>query len=159
MRMKIMMFIGTVAIAITITGSKWVEGGADSDATGIIGGGHSAGAAVAAVLGAGSVTDADLLPELAGSNGNASAAADPYRELLGVQSDRELYDAVYEGRTLADLAEANGRSAEEVVRLQVAELAVQLADRLAAGSISRETYEAQLAELPEIVERSVYGAV
>lgn len=86
-----------------------------------------------------------------------SAVTDDLRAALGVESDEDIYDALYEGQTLAELAERNGKDAETVVDLQVAQLAEQLSLRLASGCLSPERYEAHLAELREIVARSVYG--
>lgn len=135
MKMKIMMFIGSVAIAITITGSKWIEVAASPET---------------AVLPA---------PEQLGiALQSPQTSVDPYLHVLGVGSDEELYDALYDGRTLAEIAAEHGRDPQRVVSLQVAELSKQLEARLAGGSISAEVFEAQKAELAEIITRSVYGA-
>lgn len=135
MKMKIMMFIGSVAIAITITGSKWMEVAADPDAAAL------------------------LVPEQLGiALQSPLAAQDPYHQVLGVTSDQEIYDALYDGRTLADIAAEHGQDPARVADLQAAELTRQLESRLASGSITPEVYEAQKAEVAEIITRSVYGA-
>lgn len=82
---------------------------------------------------------------------------DDFLESLGKSSDDEVYEALYGGKSLADIAEEAGRDAQAVVSLQVEELKRQLDDRLVSGVLSPEAYRAQLAELPEIVAQSVYG--
>jgi 3-oxoacyl-ACP reductase-like protein len=95
--------------------------------------------------------------------GAAAAAATPERkkddflEALGKSSDEEIDVALYQGKTLADIAEESGRSPQAVIDLQVAELTRQLKERLAGGMLPPDVCEAQIRELPEIVARSVYG--
>jgi hypothetical protein len=107
-----------------------------------------------------------------GSRANASAVA-PERALqiqddktskddellntLGVSSDEQLYDALYNGHTLADIAQKNERDAQAVVDFQVAQLTEQLDQRLADKSITPEQYKAHKAELTQVVAKSVFG--
>ncbi|WP_151735583.1 SHOCT domain-containing protein ['Paenibacillus yunnanensis' Narsing Rao et al. 2020] len=75
---------------------------------------------------------------------------------LKQRSDEELYEALYDGKSLKEIAEENGGDIESVINLQTAELQEQLDERLASGSISQQQYEAQRAELREIVAASVH---
>lgn len=77
---------------------------------------------------------------------------------LGLLSEEELRVALYNGKSLAQLATASDTDPEQIVNLQVAELTEQLQARLDNGSISYEQYRDHLAELRDVVTRSVYGA-
>jgi hypothetical protein len=85
---------------------------------------------------------------------DAERPEDELNSLLGASSDQEVYDALLEGKSLADIAESHGQDADRVVRLQVAQLQEQLQKRLNEGSITREAYELQLQELPDLVADS-----
>jgi hypothetical protein len=90
-----------------------------------------------------------------------SALTDKQDELLynlGLSNDNELKDALYDGKTLADIAAANHGDLESIIDLQVAQLTEQLMDRLASGSLTWEQYKAQKLELRDIVTRSAYGS-
>ncbi|MCC3380504.1 hypothetical protein ACFQ5D_18715 [Paenibacillus farraposensis] len=82
---------------------------------------------------------------------------DELLETLGVSSEEQLYDALYNGQTLADIALTNKRDAQAVVDLQVAQLTKQLDQRLANKSITLEQYQAHKAELTQVVAKSVFG--
>ncbi|MEO3946915.1 hypothetical protein [Gorillibacterium sp. CAU 1737] len=82
---------------------------------------------------------------------------DDLRETLGLASDDELYDELYEGKSLAEIAREHSKDAQVVIDLQVAQLEGQLRERLNAGSITYAQYAAHLAELEAVVTRSVYG--
>ncbi len=84
----------------------------------------------------------------------AERPEDELNRVLGASSDREVYDALLEGQSLADIAESRGQDANQVVQLQIAQLQEQLQKRLDEGSITREIYELQLQELPELVAES-----
>jgi hypothetical protein len=77
--------------------------------------------------------------------------------MLGLESDQQLHDALYDGKTLADIAAENGQDVSPVIELQIDQLSVQLEQRLAKGSITVEQYDSHLAELREIVTNSIYG--
>ncbi|WP_342476688.1 hypothetical protein NYE24_22055 [Paenibacillus sp. FSL H7-0350] len=74
---------------------------------------------------------------------------------LNPTSDEELYDALYDGKSLRNIAEENGGNVTRVVNLQVKQLTQQLEARLASGSITLQQFNAQRAELREIVAQSV----
>jgi hypothetical protein len=84
-------------------------------------------------------------------------AANTFLEAIGAGSNEEVYDALYEGRTLADIARGNGKDPSSVVQLQISELEQQLDERLAHGSLPIEQYHAHKAELAELVTASIYG--
>ncbi|MEK3796500.1 hypothetical protein MKX42_32665 [Paenibacillus sp. FSL R7-0204] len=74
---------------------------------------------------------------------------------LNPTSDEELYDALYEGKSLRNIAEENGGNVTQVINLQVKQLTQQLEARLASGSITPQQFNEQKAELREIVAQSV----
>lgn len=74
---------------------------------------------------------------------------------LNPTSDEELYDALYDGKSLRNIAEENGGNVTQVINLQVKQLTQQLEARLASGSITPQQFNAQKAELREIVAQSV----
>ncbi|ETT48068.1 hypothetical protein MKZ07_25200 [Paenibacillus sp. FSL P4-0338] len=74
---------------------------------------------------------------------------------LNPTSDEELYDALYDGKSLRNIAEENGGNVTRVINLQVKQLTQQLEARLASGSITLQQFNAQKAELREIVAQSV----
>jgi hypothetical protein len=77
-------------------------------------------------------------------------------QVLGLSSDEELYDALYKGSSLADIAVNNHIAVQDIVDLQVAELTDQLNSRLESGSITPETYKSQKSELPDIITKSIH---
>lgn len=74
---------------------------------------------------------------------------------LNPTSDEELYDALYDGKSLRNIAEENGGNVTQIINLQVKQLTQQLEARLASGSITPQQFNAQKAELREIVTQSV----
>ncbi|WP_127587318.1 hypothetical protein [Paenibacillus koleovorans] len=124
--------------------------------------------AIAITLGSGlfgKETDADIVlfpsePAAAGSTAEApspEAETEAFLETLGAPDEQSVYDALYEGISLAELAERNDKPIEPLLQLQIEQLKAQLDNRLSAGSITPRIYQAQLAELPEIVRLSAYG--
>ncbi|MNC34294.1 hypothetical protein D3C76_77080 [compost metagenome] len=83
------------------------------------------------------------------------AEKDDLLEALNQSSDEELYDALYDGKSLVDIAAENGGNIGSVINLQVNQLTQQLDQRLASGSITQQQYAMQKAELKEIVTQSV----
>jgi hypothetical protein len=81
---------------------------------------------------------------------------DPWLSLMGAASEDDIHEALYSGRSLAEIAEANGADIETVIDYQVSELTDQLNERFAAGSISPEVYLAQLLEVKDIVTASAH---
>ena len=86
------------------------------------------------------------------------APNDDLQQLLGVSSEQEIYDALYAGQSLADIANANNTHVQHVINLQVAELTAQLDARLASGNLSVGNYHLQKAELEEMVTASTYAS-
>ncbi|AFC31417.1 hypothetical protein [Paenibacillus mucilaginosus] len=131
MKPKLVLVVGTMVLTITIGGGLWSKDSKEGPLRAVLE--HTASRNIH------TAQPADLL------------------STLGASSEEEVYDALLEGKSLAVIAESNGRDAREVVELQTAELAAQLDARLAGGSLGWDDYLAQRAELREIVERSVYG--
>lgn len=75
---------------------------------------------------------------------------------LNQSSDEELYEQMYDGKSLHDIAEESNGSIENVIDLQVEQLSQQLYLRWASGSISDEQYAEHLAEIREIITQSVH---
>ncbi len=102
---------------------------------------------------------AALAPEraLQVQDNEASKDDDDLLRTLGISSDEQLYDALYNGQTLADIAQAHNQDAQAIVDLQVAQLTEQLDQRLANNSITPEQYQAHKAELTQVVAKSVFG--
>ncbi|OWR31139.1 hypothetical protein CDO73_08360 [Saccharibacillus sp. O23] len=80
---------------------------------------------------------------------------DTFLHALGTASEQEVYDLMYEGLSLREIASIRGGSERDLLALQVRELEQQLEQRLADGQITREAYIAYKAELPEIVAASL----
>ena len=74
---------------------------------------------------------------------------------LNQSTDDDLYDALYDGKSLQDIAIEQNTDIEDVIDLQVTQLTEQLDSRLASGSITAERYAAHKAELRDIVTESV----
>jgi hypothetical protein len=87
----------------------------------------------------------------------AAAVKDDLSQILKVSSDEEIYNAIYDGKSLADIANHNQVDVNNVVDLQVAQLTEQLDLRLASGSLTLQQYEEQKSELRDIITRSTYG--
>ncbi|CAH1217240.1 hypothetical protein PAECIP111893_04240 [Paenibacillus plantiphilus] len=82
---------------------------------------------------------------------------DALLHLLGVSSNEEMQEALYNGKSLADITKDNNGDIRRVIALQLTEMTEQLDQRLTQGSITLDQYRAQRSELAEIVTRSVYG--
>lgn len=131
MKLKKVVIVGTMAVVITITPSL---------------SGYLASIAFAAQASkASSLSTATLSPQ------------SELNDVLGVSSDKEIYDSLLEGRSLADIAEAHDQDADSVIALQVKEMQEQLRQRLEQGSLTQEAYEQQLRELPELISGSVHS--
>ncbi|WP_339799814.1 hypothetical protein MKY19_01450 [Paenibacillus sp. FSL R5-0744] len=74
---------------------------------------------------------------------------------LNQPTDDDLYDALYDGKSLQDIAIEQNTDIEDVIDLQVTQLTEQLDLRLASGNITAEQYAAHKAELRDIVTESV----
>ncbi|MCI3919634.1 hypothetical protein MO973_05230 [Paenibacillus sp. TRM 82003] len=82
---------------------------------------------------------------------------DAFLQTIGADDEEGVWDALYDGKTLADIAEDNGANPMDVIAMQIDELKALVKARFENGSIDELTYKAQLAEIPELIERSVYG--
>ncbi|TVY11774.1 hypothetical protein [Paenibacillus cremeus] len=88
---------------------------------------------------------------------SAAVPQDDFLHALGASSEQEVYEALYNGRTLADIAITNQADVSGIIALQSAELLGQLEERLKSGSLTRAQYEAQKREVTEIITHSVWG--
>lgn len=131
---KRVMIVGTMIVAMSIGGNSWAA--------------KSVSASPIAKLSA-------AVPAAAAGTVSTSKRDD----LLGAlnqSSDEDFYYALYEGRSLADIAEGSGADVSQVVQLQSEQLIAQLGERLTSGSITREQYNDYIAEVPDIIRTSVY---
>ncbi|WP_442601964.1 hypothetical protein [Paenibacillus sp. KN14-4R] len=144
MHPKQFIMVGTMAFAITIGFTFWKE---DNQV-------HAASIQLVKV----DTQTTDKQEEL--------TSVSPYTDLnnnesfkmtLGASSDEDIYDALYDGKTLADIAAGNNQDVQSIINLQVAEMTAQLDERLASGSITPTVYHAQKSELSSIITDSVYG--
>lgn len=85
-----------------------------------------------------------------------SSETEDLTDLLGASTD-EIYNDLYNGNSLAEIARKNHADVTKVIDLQIAELAGQLDSRLASGQLSPAQYKAQKSELADIITKSVYG--
>jgi hypothetical protein len=104
-----------------------------------------------------SSTDTYTLPDMTKVVLEPAAVHDDLHQALGVSSDEEIHDALYNGSSLASIAQDNQRDVQKVIDLQVAELNDQLVQNLAKGNLSKEAYLTQKSELVDIITKSVYG--
>jgi len=102
----------------------------------------------------GSITSASPVIKLSAAD-NRSPEKDDLLEALNQPSDKELYESLYEGKSLYDIAADQDGDIDKVIELQTKQLEQQLDDRLQNGSITTEQYAAQREELKEIIEQSV----
>ncbi len=75
-------------------------------------------------------------------------------ETLGL-TEEEVRQAVIDGQTLAELAAANGSSAEELVDAILADIKSHMDEKVAAGDLTQEEADAKLAEAEERVAEFV----
>lgn len=140
MTTKQWIMIGTIVIMITLNGGPGRDGIRTAEAA--------------------SVTFLDTSSQADSEDAAAAELArvsDPLGQAIGEEADSVIYDALLQGKTLADVAYDYGADVDSLIRHQVAQLTAQLDERLAAGSISEEVYAAQRGELYDIVARSVHG--
>lgn len=131
MNPKQIIIVGTIAIVISLSGGIWTD--------------NRANAGIKGAEAAAPVQKINI------------EVQDALLHLLGVSSNEELQEALYDGKSLADIAEGNNQDVQRVIALQMAEMTEQLDLRLADGSITLDQYRAQRSELAEIITRSVYG--
>ena len=129
-----MMMIGTVAFAITISSGVWSN--------------HA---------------NANLslsLKELETQKVLSKKQGEDKRELyqvLNMNSEEELYDALCDRLSLAEIAESRQVDVQKIIDLQASEL-MELTDiRLANGHLTLHEYATLATEIPDIIRTSVYG--
>ena len=82
---------------------------------------------------------------------------DDFHQALGVSSDEQVHDALYSGKSLADIAKENNKDIQQVIDLQIAQLTEQLDFRLANGTMTAQQYDSHKAELRDMITASAYG--
>jgi len=140
MNPKRIIIVGTVAIAITIS-------------AGIFGNDASANTLSISIDKSGNHNNSKDTHSFTDAN---TTVNEDITQVLGLNSNEELYESLYTGSSLADIAETNQVPLQDVIDLQVAELTKQLDDRLADGSINPITYLLQKSELPDIITESIH---
>lgn len=100
----------------------------------------------------GSITSANPVTRLSITD---TLEKDDLLKALNQSSNKELYESLYEGKSLHDIAADQGGDIEKVIELQTKQLTQQLDDRLQCGSITAEQYAAHKEELKDIIEQSV----
>lgn len=141
MNPKRIIIVGTVAIAITIS-------------AGMFGNDASANTLSVSIDKSGNYDKLKVIhPSVKDDN---TLVKDDVTQILGLESDEELYESLYTGSSLADIADNNQVPLQHIIDLQVAELTQQLDTRLAEGSITPVTYLLQKSELPDIITKSIH---
>jgi len=102
----------------------------------------------------GSITSANPVTRLPITE-TGTLEKDDLLKALNQSSNKELYESLYEGKSLHDIAADQGGDIEKVIELQTKQLTQQLDDRLQCGSITAEQYAAHKEELKDIIEQSV----
>lgn len=92
------------------------------------------------------------------SSQQSSQAEQRFLQTVGASSAEEVREALYNGGSLAEIASQRSADPQQIIDLQMGELANQLRQRYASGSITLDQYEAHLAELPAIVADSVFAS-
>lgn len=80
-----------------------------------------------------------------GGRGMVEAHLDTVATVLGITAD-EVRTAVQGGQTIADLAKANGKTAQDVIDALVAEVEQHFADEVASGEHTQADADARIAE-------------
>jgi hypothetical protein len=85
-------------------------------------------------------------------------SGDELLSALNQQSEDDLVQDLYAGKSLRMIADENNGDFNEVVSLQIRQLKEQLDQRLASGSISAEQHAVHSSELEELVTESAHTA-
>lgn len=96
-------------------------------------------------------------PSLSSLDNTADTERDEFHDALGLTENESAYNALLEGKSLADIAESNQQDVSRIIDLQVKQMKDQLTLRLQQGSISPQSYDEQIKELPAIIQESVYN--
>jgi hypothetical protein len=86
--------------------------------------------------------------------GGRGPGLDVAASALGVTED-ELHDALHDGQTIAEVAEAKGVDLQTVIDAMVAEATDHLAEEVAEGDLTQEEADAKLADLTERITEVV----
>jgi polyhydroxyalkanoate synthesis regulator phasin len=98
---------------------------------------------------------AEVLADRAGEfRGGRGAHFEEIAEFLGVTSE-EIRDALIDGSTLGEIAEANGSSAAELITFMVEQASERLDEAVAEGRITEEEAAERLAEITERITEGV----
>ncbi|MCQ4087588.1 hypothetical protein [Saccharibacillus sp. JS10] len=89
----------------------------------------------------------------------SSTRSSAFLHALGVSNEQQVYDLMYEGFSLRDIARLSGGHEAQLLTIQIDELDQQLKERLADGQITEEAYIAYKAELPEIIASSLSSKI
>jgi hypothetical protein len=139
-----MIIIGTMTIVVTIGGVIWSH---DTSANPFS---KTLSQAIDTIKpGNETLSDSDTL---------ANITDDTFLQTVGAASDEEVYDALYEGKSLAQITQDYDKDVQQLIDLQVGELTTQLTSRLASGSITTGEYDAQVAEATDIITRSIHAS-
>jgi hypothetical protein len=139
MNPKRIIIVGTMAIAITISSGMF---------------GNDASAQSLSII-IDKSDNQDNAKETQLTDDTAALIKEDITQVLGL-SDEKLYESLYNGSSIADIAEQNQIPLQNIIDLQVAELTQQLDSRLADGSIGPITYLLQKSELPDIITKSIH---
>ncbi|MDT9718975.1 hypothetical protein QVE09_08675 [Paenibacillus sp. ClWae2A] len=131
MNMKRVIIIGTMIVTMSFAGTAW---------------GQSAISPIPTAKW--SIVDLDT----------REGSSDELLSALNQPSEADLYQELYNGKSLRTITEENNGDLDEVIAIQVRQLREQLDERLASGSISSEQHAAQQAELEELVTQSANTA-
>lgn len=131
MNMKRVMIVGTMVVTMSFAGTAW---------------GRSAISPIP--LAKWSIVNIDTKDE----------SRDELLSALNLQSEDDLVQDLYAGKSLRMIADENDGDFDEIIALQIRQLKEQLDQRLASGSISSEQHAVQSGELEELVTESAHTA-
>ncbi|WP_342572497.1 hypothetical protein MKY85_09975 [Paenibacillus sp. FSL R5-0749] len=131
MNMKRVIIIGTMFVTMSFAGTAW---------------GQSAVSPIPTAKW--SIVDLDP----------GEGSSDELLSALNQSSEEDLYQKLYNGKSLRTITEENRGNLDEVIAIQVRQLREQFDERLASGSISSKQHAAYQAELEELVTQSANTA-
>ncbi|MGN7356625.1 hypothetical protein ACTHPF_04620 [Paenibacillus sp. SAF-054] len=80
---------------------------------------------------------------------------DPLLDALNQASEEELYESLYEGKSLHEIAVEQGVETAGIIDLQTTQLIKQLDDRLRSGNITAQQHAAYKEEVRDLIQQSV----
>jgi hypothetical protein len=139
MKSKQIIIVGTMVLVLSIGGGIWNDSAIANAASLLFDKSKSCSVNASALLERNKKTgEADLT------------------QVLGMTGE-EIQQSLYDGNSLADMAESNNVDVQQVVDLQTAELNEQLKQRLLSGGLTTQQYRSLQSELKTIISSSVYG--